>query len=1054
VEFRILGPLELVDAGAALAVPGGRQRSLLGLLVVHAGEDLRTDRLIDALWGDGLPSNPGNALQQLVVLVRRLVGNVLRTVPGGYRLEVDPATIDARRFERLAEEGQQALALGNDERAVRLLGEALRLWRGDALSDVDAPWAVAEARRLDERRVQAQEDRIDADLALGGHRQVVAELGQLVTAHPLRERFRGQLMRALAASGRQAEALEVYAAGRQLLADELGIDPSPELQAIHLEVLGQRVVTGAPRSTPPVRLPSPASSFVGRGAELDRVRRLLTTERIVTITGPGGGGKTRLAIEAAGGAADAGAARAVYFADLATVHEPGAVASSVASALEVSANQDLTILETIHAALGARPTLLVLDNCEHLLPDVGHLVHDIVTRHRDVQVLATSREPLGVDGEVVWPIPTLPVPPASTRSREEAASFASVRLFLDRSRERVAGFELDERDVPAVVRIVRDLDGLPLAIELAAARTRVLSPPELAERLGDRFRVLAERGLTRPDRQRTLWDTLEWSWGLLDEPLQRAWMAAAVPAGPFTVDLLAALLDAVGAELDALEAVTGLCDRSLLTVHERGSPTRYRMLGTLREFGAHRLLEVGLDRAARTAHASAVEGVIATADRTTAASWDVDLDLQRQWLADARLALRWRADQGDRQGVQRLAARLGWLWLLTALAPEGLQWLDHGLGRIEDIELDGCEPGAVLWAASLRVNEAPQDGGLRWAQLAVDAARDAAQRSTALATVAAHRAVSGDLVGAYADLQHRPRDDSWLEGYWLLLEGQLLAMEGRAREAEQRLERSERLLLDNGAWWGVWTAATLIHLAQLRGDAVRVQALADRALPVCARRHTPELEVELRCIVAMVAVDTGAARQADEQLAAAGAVVERTGVAMSRALVAAGQGYVLLRRGDMRRAAMALEEAIGLHDRGGQVFGRSFYLWALGHLALRAGDAASARQRQAEALLDALQRGDGHAVAYALEGLAAATAAEGNLAGAARAFGAAVDRRARLGADRAVITGAEFRATDLRLRELDGSGQLAEARRAGAGLDDDDLRAIAEEASASDALLP
>lgn len=1056
MEFGILGPFQLVEAGVPMTVPGGRQRILLGLLTVHVGEDMRSGRLIDALWGDALPVNPDNALQQLIAALRRLLGDVVRTVPGGYRLDVPVDAIDARRFERFADEGHQALAHGEHERATRLLTEGLGLWRGDALSGFDGAWAVEEERRLAERRRAAQEDRIDAELAVGRHEDVVSELDRLVTANPLRERLRGQLMLALARSNRQTDALEVYDVGRRLLIDQLGIDPSPQLRRIHLEVLDQRAAVPPAAAPPaPVRLPVPASSFVGRADELDRIRALLSTERILTITGPGGVGKTRLAIEVARHASQEGSRRAVYFVDLGSVSESGALVSSVAGAMDVGGNQDLSVDHALHAALGARPTLLLLDNCEHLLPAVSKLVHDVVIRHPDVKILATSREPLGVDGEIVWPIPTLPVPPASTRTCEEAASYASVRLFQDRSRGGADGFELDATNVSAVVRIVRHLDGLPLAVELAAARTRVLSAPELAERIGDRFQLLSQQRRAGPSRHRTLWDTLEWSWTLLDTPMRRAWMAASVPVGAFSADLLAALLDAVGADMDALDALTGLCDRSLLTVHERGTPTRYRMLETLREFGRHRLEEVGLDAALRTAHADAVEAIISSADRTTAVSWDVDLDLQRRWLAEARMALRWRAERYDRRGVQRLAAELGWLWLLTALAPEGLHWLGLGLGRIEEIDLDEVEPRAVMWAASLRLNEATADAGLRWAQLAFDAACEEFQLSMAQVTLAAHRALSGSLADAYAELRQRPTDGSWLEGYWQLLEGQLLGMEGRSVEAEQRLARSEQLLVDNGAWWGVWTAATLVQLAQLRGDVARVRQLAERALKVCTRRHTAELEVEIRCIVAMVANDTGDRERADEQLAAAEALVDRTGVAMSRALVATARGYVLMRRGLERPAASALEAALALHDREGQAFGRPFVLWALGHLALRAGDTTTARQQQGAALVDALQRGDGDGVAYALEGLAAALAEQGDLTTAARALGAAVNRRARHDAADAIITGAEFRATDQRLRALFTTPQLAEERRLGASQEDDLLRALAREAvSPADAARP
>jgi hypothetical protein len=399
------------------------------------------------------------------------------------------------------------------------------------------------------------------------------------------------------------------------------------------------------------------------------------------------------------------------------------------------------------------------------------------------------------------------VPAPATRDRATIEATPAARLFVERARALVPDLHLTDREVAEVARIVRHLDGLPLAIELAAARMRVLSVAEIAARLHEPFRLLAGGRRSAPDRHRALADTLAWSWELLSGAERRAWMAASVPAGPFTAALLEELLDAVGVELDALEAVTALCDRSLLTVHDRAAPTRYRMLETLREFGALRLADAGLEPTVRTAHARAVEAAVGATDRCTAVTWDVDLDVQRAWLPEARAAMRWRARTGDRRGVQRLAAGLGWLWYLTALAPEGLPWLDEALGPIDGIGPE-VVPEAVFWAAALRVNEAPQDHGLRWGQLAVDLVRDTTGAALARAVTATHRAVAGDLAGAHAAIAAESPSAGWVEGYWRLLEGQLSALEGRAADAQRVLARAERLLLDNGAWFGVWTSAT------------------------------------------------------------------------------------------------------------------------------------------------------------------------------------------------------------------------------------------------------
>jgi predicted ATPase/DNA-binding SARP family transcriptional activator len=1046
VEYGILGPLQLVHGGQPVRTPTGRPRELLALLALEAGRVVATERLIDGLWGEALPANPDNALQQQVHQLRKTLqaadgAGSVETVRGGYRLDAPADAVDAHRFEQLVADGRRALAAGDAEAAVTAFTTALALWRGEPLAGIDTPWARAAARRYEELRLTAWEDRVEAELVLGRHPSVIAELEDLVHAEPLRERLRGQLVLALAGTGRQADALRVYTEGRELLAEELGIDPSPQLQRIHADVLAQRVPMAqqapAVGLVPPPALPSPASSFVGREEELQRLGELVASERLVTIVGPGGAGKTRVAIEVARAAADDVPDRPVHFVELAPLTEPTAVAATLADGIGVAGSKDVPVDDALRAALAAGPALLVLDNCEHLLTGLSPRVHDLVAQCPRLQVLATSREPLGIDGEVVWPLPTLGVPSAGGGSRADSERAPAVRLFLDRAREVAPDLDLGDQELTDVARIVRHLDGLPLAIELAAARMRVLSVEEIAARLHDRFRLLSGGRRSGPDRHRGLWDTLEWSWGLLHEAEQRAWMAAAVPVGPFPASLLGDLLTAVDADLDALDAVTALCDRSLLNVHDRsGNPTRYRMLETLREFGAQRLAEAGLDAAARAAHAQAVEDTIAATDHITTATWDVDLAAQRRWLPEARAALRWRVARGDRVGVQRLAAGLGWLWYLTALAPEGMRWLDVALGPIGAIDPDDVVPEAVFWAASLRVNEAPEDQGLRWAQLATDLAPDPLRASLARAVAATHRAGAGDLAGAYAEIDAEPAQDGWLEGYWRLLEGQMLALEGRAAEAQPALATAERVLLDNGAWFGIWTSAALAQLELLQADPDAVRRTADRALTLCVHHGAPELEVELRCLVAMVAAVEGEHAAADDQLGRASAIVEKTGVAMSQALVAIARGYVLGRRGYTADARRSLEDGLARHDRAGQAFGRPFALWWFGNLALQAGDRDAAADHHAASLREALHRGDGDGVACALEGIAAVCAATGRVELGARLLGAAEARRERMGAPAPLLSRDAAAAAASALRRALPADRFAAAHAEGSRTDD------------------
>ncbi|TVP68721.1 MAG: helix-turn-helix domain-containing protein [Nitriliruptor sp.] len=1016
MEFGILGPLRVTGRDGPIRVPGGRQGELLALLVIGAGRSLPAERLVDLLWGEQLPANPANALQQHVFGLRRLLdpagrGEVLLTRDGGYQLAVSDEAVDARRFEQLVRAGEAAAADGTPAEAARTLTEALELWRGDALQGLDRPWARTEAGRLEELRLVASEERIAAGLALGRHAGLVAELEALVAAHPLRERLRGQLMVALAGSGRQADALQVYTDTRELLAEELGVDPSRQLQAIHADVLAQRIAVAStdlaavvpdvpsagevdgmpdadqasavqdppsPDAGRPRPLPVPPGRFLGRDEELERVTRLLEEERLLTLTGPGGAGKTRLAIEVARGLRDGTDPREVHLVELAPVTDPDAVASTLAAALGVADHRGIRPTGAVLAAFEERRALVVLDNVEQVVAAVAALAEQVVAACPAVQLLVTSREPLGVTGEMVWPVPPLAVPPATTAGRPlsagEVERHAAVQLFLDRVRAVAPDLEMTATDLDGVARIVRDLDGLPLAIELAAARSRVLSVPEIADRLHDRLALLAGGRRAGPARHRTLRDTLDWSYEPLTDDERRAFEAAAVPVAPFTTGLLAPLLEAAGCQLDELDAVTMLCDRSLLAVHERGAPSRYRMLETLREFAVAKLTERGCEPAVRDAHAEVVEAAVLAVDRTTPARWDVDIDEQRRWLPEARAALRWRSDRGDPRGVQRLAAGLGWLWLLAALAPEGLRWLTAGLGPIASIDLEDVEPGAVLWASFLRLNEAPEDDGLRWAQLAVDAADEPVLRAIADALVWIYRSMEGGPAAVADDVpREEARDgaEGWPEGLGRLGHAQMLALTGDAERGSRALAEAERLLVDNGAWFGIWANVALAYLQQLRGDRAAVEGVVERGLVVSEQRDLPELAIELRCTRAMVQAAAGEHEAADLDLAEAEAHAARTGVAMSRSLVATSRGYLAWCRGELQAAIRHLEAALELHDRLGNHFGTPFVQWVLGCCRLDCGQVVAAAESHHAAYRSARERGEGDVITTALEGLAA-----------------------------------------------------------------------------------
>jgi DNA-binding SARP family transcriptional activator len=538
MEFRILGPLEVAEGDRPLPVGGAKERALLAILLIHAGEVVSADRLIDELWGSDLPANPSNALQVVVSRLRRALegapalhrpGALLVTRKPGYVLEVDPEALDARRFERLVEEARQLTAT-DQLRASSLLGEALGLWRGPALAEFAfEDFAQAEVAQLQEARLQAVELKMEADLALGRHAELVGELQALVAGNPLRERLRGQLMLALYRSERQGEALRVFQEGRKALVEELGIDPGPELQELHQQILLQAaslaVAPQAAAAPPHNNLPAQVTSFVGRDLELREVKKALQRSRLVTLTGAGGCGKTRLALEAAGELLEA-FPDGVWLVEREAVSDPALVPQSLGSALGVREDVALgagrpapqPVMDKLIHYLGGKQLLVVLDNCEHLVEACAQVAERVLRSAPRVRILATSRERLGVGGEVLWPVPPLGLPASEETSPEQLAQHDAVRLFVDRATAVQPSFILDAEAAPAVHHICRRLDGMPLALELAAARVRVLPTPEIAARLEDRFSLLVSGGRRALPRHQTLRAAIDWSYELLSQP--------------------------------------------------------------------------------------------------------------------------------------------------------------------------------------------------------------------------------------------------------------------------------------------------------------------------------------------------------------------------------------------------------------------------------------------------------------------------------------------------------------------------------------------------------
>jgi predicted ATPase/DNA-binding SARP family transcriptional activator len=664
----VLGPLE-VDQGH---VAGGRLRALLARLALDAGRPVSTGRLVDAVWEDELPADHVHALQSLVSRLRRALGDadLVAPAPGGYRLD---AEVDAQRFEQLAAEGHAALAAGEHERAARTLREALALWRGPALADLDGyGFAAAAAARLEDLKLAAVAGRAAADLALGRGDRLVPELEALCAEHPLHERLAAQLIAALYAAGRQADALAAYERVRTRLMDELGVTPSPELQAAHLAV-----VRGQQRSAARTNLPAPVTSFVGREKEIGQISAALERSRLVTLVGPGGAGKTRLAREAVAGWLDR-VGDGVWLVELAPVTAESDVVPAVLGALgarEAKLSDSLVArdgLDRLLDVLSDRETILVLDNCEHLIAAVAELAARLLATAPQLRIVATSREALAIDGESLVAVPPLALP-APGVSAEVALAHPAVRLFADRAAAAQPGFTVGDDTVAAVVEVCRRLDGLPLALELAAARLRTLPLHELAERLDDRFRLLTGGSRTALPRHRTLRAVVDWSWELLsDDERELAMRLAVYPAGA-----TAHSAAAVGGDFDGL---TALVDRSLLQIVPGTTPVRYRMLETIREYGLERLEEAGELESSRTAHARWFAELAATAEphlrRADQKRWFALLQAERE---NVLAALRWLGDSGDARGALRLAVTLLWFWLLEGSQSEFTAWTEFAL---------------------------------------------------------------------------------------------------------------------------------------------------------------------------------------------------------------------------------------------------------------------------------------------------------------------------------------------------------------------------------------
>ena len=705
IGFGVLGPLELSRAGRPVAIGGPQQRRLLAALLAHGGQAVPSDRLLAVLWGDDLPPSALRSLRTYVSRLRDVLGgasDLLVTRPPGYALRADRGQVDAGRFERLVADAGRA-APERPDAALAMLDEALGLWRGPAFAEfADDEFARPEAVRLEELRLAATEARVDVRVALGDHAGLTGELEAYISRHPYRERPRAQLMLALYRSQRQADALASYQVFRELIADDLGLAPGPELQALQRDILRHSpdLDWSPPRETAaPAAAPAPVegnlprrdlTSFVGRDHDVAGVAAVLTQASLVTLTGPGGVGKTRLArrvaMEHGRGYPDG-----VWWCELAAVSGREVLAYSVAAALGVAVSHGGSVEAALVSALAPRRLLLVLDNCEHLLDGVGELVEAILRGAVGVTVLATSRVRLGVSGERVWSVAPLPAP-------------AAMELFADRARAVRPNLQLTGENLDAVAEVCARLDGLPLAVELAAARLRSMNPADLPLRLADRFALLTTSTRAEP-RHHSLRSVVEWSYALLGESERRVFQRLCVFAGTFSLDAAERVCAAaeVAAE-DVPALVSRLADASMVLVGPGEGPVRYALLETLRQFGIESATGKDDLTSARRRHAEYYTGLAEAAGATLRgpdeATAGALLDVE---LANLRIAHRWAVAAAEADLAVRLVAAL-FRYALWRLHDELFRWAESTV-EIAGVERHPQYPvvcGMASWGCGLR----------------------------------------------------------------------------------------------------------------------------------------------------------------------------------------------------------------------------------------------------------------------------------------------------------------------------------------------------------------
>ncbi|WP_433314790.1 BTAD domain-containing putative transcriptional regulator [Micromonospora sp. CA-269861] len=974
MQVGMLGPFEVrADDGTFIDVPGARLRGLLTALALNPGHVVPKGTLVDWIWGEHPPSDAANALHRLVSRLRKaLPEGSIEGQTDGYRLVVDPDVVDAVRFERLVGQARD----DDGPQRGRRLREALDLWRGAAMQDVglvDSTALDAAVTRFDRLRLTAMEDRFDVEVSLGHGPELVAELTDLVAAHPVRERLVIALMRALAASGRDNEALLVYQRTSAALADALGVDPSPELAALHVALLrGEVRRREEDRKT---NLRAELSSFIGKDEAVAEVGALVSEHRLTTLIGPGGSGKTRLATETARRMLD-DLPDGAWLVEFAAIGADGDVVQATLSGLGLrdallGEAPSMELIDRLVAAIREREALLILDNCEHVIEPAAVLADRLLGECRRLRILATSREPLGITGEALWPVAPLALPDVDADPGEIEISPA-VRLLRDRAGAVRRDLAVDASTLSTMARICRALDGMPLAIELAAARLRTMSIDQLARRLDDRFRLLTGGSRTALPRHRTLRAVVDWSWELLTDAERTVLRRLSVFSGG--VSLEAAERVCAGDEVeqeDVLELVTALAEKSLLVAEGDEAP-RYRMLGTIKEYAAHRLAEAGESDLARHAHLAYFTELTETAEpqlrRADQVTWLATLEVEHDNIGSA---MRGALAAGEAHAAMRLAAGAGWYWWLGGHRTEGMELITAATetpGEVSD------EIRATVYAlVVLFVNSGPGDErqAAEWIHRAYEFSQrsDGSHPGTALVVPLERMLRAPDaILAAWEPLLND--EDPWVRALARLQLGKMrivLGQDGRDVDAYLVAALAEFRAL--GERFGISFALTeLAELIAVRGEFAGACEHYEEAAAVVTEVGTVEDIIRIRSRQAQLYWLLGDEESSAAAMAEARRCAKRVTWPGALAVLALSRAELARWRGDAEEVARQVGVATTLlRDEAEQAHIRAVTHDLLGYVA---DDLDEARKHHSAACEAAAETGHAPSIARVIVGVA------------------------------------------------------------------------------------